>query len=69
MKTNKIKIGSAAQDRITRFSGIVTARAEYLDMPSSVQITRVPLPGDSIKVRSEWFNEKRVRQIVIKKTH
>jgi hypothetical protein len=57
-----IKLGSKVKDSITGFSGIATARAEYLYGCIQIQITPDKLK-DETTIDSVWFDEQRVEVI------
>jgi len=50
-----IKLNSKAISKITRFSGIVTARCEYASGLVRIEITSTELHEG--KINREWFDE------------
>lgn len=52
-----LTFGMAVKDVHTYFSGVLTAKAEYIDGEVRYQIERVNRDGN---LQVEWFNAKRV---------
>jgi len=61
----KIEMGKKVKDSITGFSGIVTARAEYIT--GCRQYTVTPKAKDNKHADSYWFDEDRLVGSVKKK--
>ena len=54
-----VKLGSKVTDSITGFTGIATARTEYMNGCVRVGI-EAPLGADGKLLEVEWFDEQRV---------
>lgn len=50
-----LKLGVMARDRVSKFSGTLTARIEYLGGRVEWQITA--LVADDLSIKREWFDE------------
>ena len=53
----KIELGDLVKDRISGFSGIVTARSEYLNGCISVLVSPTNLDNDGKKIKGIWFDD------------
>jgi hypothetical protein len=61
----EIVLGNVYEDRISEFTGIATARTEFLN--GCVRIALTPKIGEDKKpIETEWFDEQ---QLIEKKTH
>ncbi len=58
----KLGLGDRARDAITGFEGIVTARHEYVT--GCVRFTVESESLEDTKLRSEWFDEVRLRVVM-----
>ena len=58
-RMKKIKLGKDYTDSITGFSGVATARAEYLYGCISIQLTSRELKDDG-SVKERWIDEQRL---------
>jgi len=54
-----INLGNKVKDNITGFSGVVVARAEYLNGCISIQVQSAKLK-DGVPIEAEWFDEQRL---------
>ncbi len=52
----QIKLGTKVKDTITGFTGLVTARVEYIDQPPTVRV-------EALVNVSEWLVETRVAAV------
>lgn len=55
-----MNLGDKARDRITGFTGVVTARAEYLDDTPSIRLTAQNGQED---LKERWVNEARCDEV------
>jgi len=53
-----VKLGQVAVDTITKFTGVVTARTEYLN--GCVQLCVVPRELQDGAPTEQWFDEQRL---------
>jgi hypothetical protein len=53
-----VKLGSIAKDRISGFTGVVSARHEYLTGCDKIDITPLGLDKDGLPHKSQWFDEQ-----------
>ncbi|MBB2165965.1 hypothetical protein HLH26_15790 [Gluconacetobacter sp. 1b LMG 1731] len=58
-QTITVTLGSSYVDRVTGFSGIATARTEYLTGRSRVELSPSLRPDGRLP-RPEWFDEERL---------
>ena len=52
-----IELGDLVKDRISGFSGIVTARSEYLNGCISMLVQPDKLDDDGKKIKGLWFDD------------
>ena len=60
MTRHMLKLGTRAQDKITGFTGIVTARAEYLNGCVTYKLQPEKLTADGAVVKGDWFDEQQL---------
>jgi len=56
-----IKLGQKAEDTITGFYGVITARAQQLDGPDQYRLQPPCTPHNNLLLQAEWFDEERIR--------
>ena len=56
-----IKLGQAVTDNVTGFTGIVTARAEYLHGTPRALVEPTALPVGEVDKKGRWIDEGRLR--------
>ncbi len=52
-----IKLGDNATDSISGFTGVVTARSEYLNGCIQLQLTPQGMDKDGVPKKVQWFDE------------
>lgn len=62
-----VKLGSKVRDTVTGFTGIASARSEYLHGTPRVLIESTGLDRDGNLKRGEWFDEPRVESVPVAK--
>lgn len=55
----KFALGSKVRDGLTGFTGVITARVDYLTGPNRYQIEQAAEAGKS-HVEAQWFDEPRL---------
>jgi hypothetical protein len=56
----KIQFGWLVKDSITGFTGIATARCEYMTGNTQIMVEATALAADGKKIDGEWFLEPRL---------
>ena len=56
-----IELGQKAEDTITGFYGVITARAQQLDGPDQYRLQPPCTRNNTVLLKPEWFDEGRIR--------
>lgn len=59
-----IELGQKAEDKITGFYGVITARAQQLNGPDQYRLQPPCAKNNNILLEPEWFDEERIRTLL-----
>lgn len=58
-----IELGQKAEDKITGFYGVITARAQQLNGPDQYRLQPPCALKNNVLLQPEWFDEDRIRTL------
>ncbi|WP_336341788.1 hypothetical protein [Pseudomonas atacamensis] len=58
-----IELGKKAEDKITGFYGVITARSQQLNGPDQYRLQPPCSKNNNVLLQAEWFDEERIRQL------
>ncbi|QBR31867.1 MULTISPECIES: hypothetical protein [Pseudomonas] len=58
-----IELGQKAEDKITGFYGVITARSQQLNGPDQYRLQPPCSKNNNTLLQAEWFDEERIRPL------